>query len=421
MADESFDSFDGLAKLVTGLLERTDELADAMAERIRAAASDHGGNCVPLEDLRESCRAELVNILRALGGDAPLDADIGVETGRRRARQNVPEATVLAGYRVGIRFVWELLIAEATATGLVSPDGLVAAASSIWAIQDAMIESTIAGHREATTERLQTMEQERSALVEALLTNRSLDAGTLLATADVLRMPRYGRFAVVAAEVPSVARRPLARAEQALRRTDIHSVWHLRPDTYVGIVQLTAARQFGRLVEELEGEAVGRIGISPVYDDLYQTGTNLWYAKIAMQSGRAGGCLVTVFDDSLVAVAAAAAPEITQRLARNVFGALDALPRAERDVLLDTLETWLACGGSTEETARRMYCHPNTVRLRFRRISEHTGRSTAEPQGIAELCFALYALRQNPDAAEPKHEDGGPRGAGTDFDSAGPR
>lgn len=402
---------DGLAKLVAGLLERTDELALAMAGRIRAAASDHGGDCVPLDDLRASCRAELRNILQSLAAQAPLDAEMCVDTGRRRARQNVPEATLLAGYRVGIRFVWELLITEAGATGLVSPEGLVNAASSIWVIQDTMIEAAIAGHREATTERLRTTEQERSALVEALLTNRGLDAGTLLATADVLRMPRYGQFVVVAAEVPSVGRHPLARTEEALRRTNIHSVWHLRPDTYVGIVLLAASKQFGQLVEVLEGEAAGRIGVSPVFEDLYHTGSNLWYAKIAMQSGRVGGCPVTVFDECLVAVAAAAAPEITQRLARNVFGQLDALPRAERDVLLDTLETWMACGGSTEETARRMYCHPNTVRLRFRRISEHTGRSTAEPLGITELCFALHALRQNPEAAaDADRADVAPRG-----------
>ncbi|MER5527365.1 helix-turn-helix domain-containing protein [Streptomyces sp. NPDC002677] len=393
MTDEPAE---GLAKLVAGLVERVGELGDAMAERIRSEASDHGGNCVPLEELRESCRVELRNVLRALAGQAPLDPSLGTDTGRRRARQNVPETTLIAGYRSGIRFVWELLIAEATATGLVDHEGLVTAVSSIWAVQDALIESTIAGHREATTELLRNAEQERSALLEALLTNRSLDAATLLAAIGVLRMPRYGRFAVVAAEVTSFGRHPLVRTEQALRGSRIHSVWHLRPDTHVGIVQLATARQYDQLVEILEGEAVSRTGVSPAYEDLYDTGTSLWYAKIAMQGGRAGGCAVTVFDDSLVAVAAAAAPEITQRLARNVFGPLDTLPPAERDVLLDTLETWLACGGSTEETARRMYCHPNTVRQRFRRITEYTGRSTSEPHGITELCIALHALRQNP-------------------------
>jgi DNA-binding PucR family transcriptional regulator len=81
------------------------------------------------------------------------------------------------------------------------------------------------------------------------------------------------------------------------------------------------------------------------------------------------------------------------------LGPLDVLPKAEREVLLETLETWVACGGSTEETARRLYCHPNTVRLRFRRLTEHTGRSTSEPRGITEFVFALYALRQTPETS----------------------
>jgi hypothetical protein len=387
---------DGLAKLIAGLLERADEYGDAMARRISREVNDSGRGCVSPEDLRAACRAELRNILRALAGQAPVDAEVGADTGRRRAQENVPEATLLAGYRIGIRYVWELLNAEAAATGLVGPGDLVAAASSIWALQDAMIASTLAGHRDATSARLRSGEKERSAVLEALLTNRRLDATTLRAASEVLRMQRYGRFAVVAAEVPPPGSHPYARTERALRRIGIHSVWYVCSDIQAAIVQLTAAAQFDELVAVLEDEAVVRIGVSPVYEDLYLTSANSWYAAIAMQGGRAGGRGVTVFDDSLVAVAAAAAPEITRRLARNVLGPLDALPRAERDVLLETLEVWMASGGSTEETARRLYCHPNTVRLRFRRIKEHTGRSASEPLGIAELCFALYAVRQNP-------------------------
>ena len=394
---------DALAKLVAGLLERVDELGDTVAERIRAEAGDHGGGCVPPQDVRESCRAELRNILGALVGRAPLDTSIGMETGRRRAGQNVPEATVLAGYRVGVRFVWDLLITEAGSTGLVGPEGLIGAASTMWAIQDSVLEAALAGHREATGEQVRAVEQRRSILLEALLSAQSPDPETLRVATDVLRMPRYGRFAVVAAELPCIRRAPLARtgqAEQALRLAGIHSVWHLRPSAYVGIVQLAERRRPDELVEVLEGVAVGRVGISPLYGDLYDTGAHLRYAEIAMQSGRVDGCAVTAFEDNLVAAAAAAAPDIARRLAREVFGPLDALPRAEREVLLHTLETWLDCGGSTEETARRVYCHPNTVRLRFRRITEHTGRSTAEPRGITELAFALYALRQTPDVSE---------------------
>jgi hypothetical protein len=390
----------GLAGLVAGLLDRTDELVDAMAERIRAAANDHGGGCMPAEDLREACAVELRNVLEALAGrTSSLAAASAVETGRWRARQDVPESTLIAGYRVGMRFVWEVLIAEADATALVDHEGLVAAASAIWALQDQVLEGAVRGHREETTERLRAAELERSALLEALLTDRIADADRLRATTDVLRMPRYGQFVVVAAEASTPGSQPFGRVEAELRRADFHSVWYPRPDAHVGIVQLTARKRIGELVTVLEGEAVRRTGVSPVFQDLYRTAAHLRYAEIAMLSGRAGGRSVTAFDDNLVAAAAAAAPEIAQRLAGDVFGPLGALPDAEREVLLETLETWVACGGSTEETARRLYCHPNTVRLRFRRLAEHTGRSTSEPRGIAELVFALHALRQTPEAS----------------------
>ena len=388
-----------VAKLVAGLLERVDELGDAVAERIGAEVTGCGMEYVPLEDLRRSCRAELRNILRALAGQALVDTTIGAEAGRLRARQSVPESTLLASYRVGVRFVWEVLMAEAARTGLVDHEGLVAVASTMWIIQDTVLEAALAGHREETSEQLRAVDQQRSRLIEALLTTQIPDAGTLRVATDVLRMPRHGRFAVVAAELPSIRRHPLTRtgqSELALRRAEFHSVWHQRPNARIGIVQLSARRQFDALVKVLADEAVGRVGVSPVYGDLYDTGTHLRYAEIAMLSGRADSCAVTVFDDDLVAAAAAAAPEISRRLAGEVFGSLNALPEAEREVLLDTLETWLDCGGSTEETARRLYCHPNTVRLRFRRITEHTGRSVSEPRGVTELAFALHALRQTP-------------------------
>ena len=397
---------DPLAKLVAGLLDRVDELGGVMAERIIAEANGYGECAVPAEDLRRSCRAELRNILDALGGLALLDTGIGAETGNRRARQNVPEVTLLAGYRVGVRFVWELVMAEAAATGLVDHEGLVEVASKIWDVQDGVIEAALVGHREATREQKRAVEQQRSILLDALLTAQSPEAVRLRVATDVLRMPRYGDFVIVAAELPCVSRFPPARtgqAEEGLRLADIHSVWHLRPNARVGIVQLTTRKRLAEVVKVLEGDAIRRIGVSPVYRDLYETGRHLRYAEIAMLSGRADGCAVTVFDENLVAASVAAAPEVSRRLAREVFGRLDALPRAERELLLHTLETWLRSGGSTEETAKRLYCHPNTVRLRFRRISEQTGRSISKPLEITELTLALHALRQNPDLLGADH------------------
>lgn len=388
-----------LNELAAGLLGRVDGLARDMAARVRRELKDQMDD-VPQDDLEDSCRRELRSVLGRLAGTAQLDVAAGRLTGRRRAEQNVPESTVLSGYRIGVRFLWEVMVAEAAVTGVGSAT-LVRAASAIWAIQDEVVDTMITGYREATTERLLAREHERSALVEALLTGMSVGTETLWAAADVLRMPKRGPFVVVAAEVPEVGRQALPRVEAALRRRDVHSSWRLRPDTHVGIAYLRTPDKLRELVGVLEREAVRRVGVSPVYHDLHRTGPNLRFATIAMHGGRSGTPTVTVFDDSPLPVATAAAPEVTQRLARTVLGSLETLGSAERDVLLDTLETWINSGGSTEETAKLMFCHPNTIRLRLRRITDHTGRSTSEPRDMTELCLALYAIRQAPDTDQP--------------------
>jgi sugar diacid utilization regulator len=66
-------------------------------------------------------------------------------------------------------------------------------------------------------------------------------------------------------------------------------------------------------------------------------------------------------------VAAARAPDVLAEVARAVLPSLNRLPAGERQVLVGTLRTWLACGGSTEATATALSCHPSTVRYRLNR------------------------------------------------------
>jgi DNA-binding PucR family transcriptional regulator len=100
---------------------------------------------------------------------------------------------------------------------------------------------------------------------------------------------------------------------------------------------------------------------------------------------------VTQFDEAPLAVLTMAAPDVAERFVRTVLGGLDDLPREDRDVLLQTLRTWLASGGSANDAAERLYCHPNTVRHRLRRIEARTGRSLTDPRSLAELCLAAEA------------------------------
>ncbi|WP_234336704.1 PucR family transcriptional regulator [Streptomyces xylophagus] len=392
--------------LATVLLERVDELAKEMATRIRAGSREYHYDAVPEEDLEEACRIHVGNALQALSGQAPLDTGTAAEIGHRRARQNVPLPTVMTAYRVGVKYFWEVVVDEATTTALVGNDVLVATASAMWEIQDGITEGMVSGYHDEVARRLLAGDQERSALVEALLEGRSMDADAVWSAAEVLRVPRDGPFTVVAAEVPGIGRRALPDIAALLTRRGIRSAWRLRPDLQLGIVHLRTPRDLDDLVEVLRDHAERRVGVSPSYDDLNRTGDALRFAKVAMRGGDAQSSAVTVFDDSPVAVATAGAPDVMARVAAKVLGPVEALPEDERALLLDTLDVWFDCGGSAEEAAKQLYVHPNTVRTRLRRITEHTGRSLTDPRGITELALALRAVRQTPRLPAPESTDG---------------
>nr|WSY49073.1 helix-turn-helix domain-containing protein [Streptomyces sp. NBC_00886] len=382
--------------LATLLLERVGELAKEMAARIRAGSREYHYDVVPEEDLEEACRTHVGNALQALSGQVSLDTEAAADIGRRRARQNVPLPSVMTAYRVGVKYFWEVVVDEATTTALVGNDVLVTAASAMWEIQDGITEAMVSGYHDAVAQRLLAGDQERSALVEALLEGRSMDADAVWSAAEVLGVPRNGPFTVVAAEVPQIGRRALPDIAALLARRGIRSAWRLRPDLQLGVVHLRTPGDLHGLVEVLRDRAERRVGVSPSFEDLNHTGDALRFAKVALRGGDAGSSAVTVFDDSPVAVATAGAPDVMALVATKVLGPVESLPADERALLLDTLDVWIDCGGSAEEAARRLYVHPNTVRARLRRIADRTGRSLTDPRGITELSLALRAVRQTP-------------------------
>jgi DNA-binding PucR family transcriptional regulator len=146
------------------------------------------------------------------------------------------------------------------------------------------------------------------------------------------------------------------------------------------------------LVELLRRSASGGVGVSPPYDELDGTGQAVRFARVAM-TGSTPDEPVALFDESPLTMAAVAAPDVMEYFVHRVLGGLDELAPDDREVLLDTLSAWSTHNGSATETGDVLYCHPNTVRHRLRRIEEHTGRSLGNPRSLAELLLALEAAR----------------------------
>jgi PucR C-terminal helix-turn-helix domain/GGDEF-like domain len=387
-----------LSALRDVLLAQVDDLAAEMAVEIRLAVPYYRDDSAVSQDiLHDSLTVQLRFALAPLGAKVrSFDITEARETGRQRASAGVPLLALVDTYRIGSRFLWTAIVREAERTGFASSSALVQVASDIWLMQDQFTTAMVAGYREVQTKQIVAHEQERSALVDALIQGRINDPTTVWEAADILRLSPRGVYVVVSAELTAVGRQVLQGIEDRLAGLDINSAWRLLPDLEVGIVNVAVPAHLEQLVTVLRDGPLTRIGVSPTYDDLMGTAYALRCARIAMTGSRLDEAPVTVFDESVMAVAAVGAPDIMKRVATNVLGGLDAAPAYERQLLLDTLAAWLDHGGSASRTGEVMFCHRNTVRARLRRIEELTGRSLTDPRGVAELCLAFESDRRLP-------------------------
>ncbi len=386
-----------IVRLGKSLLTRADELAAAMADVIRRDVEFYSSNprLVDTAELRHSCLANMTYVFDALAGLTDADVSVAVDTGVKRARAGVPLAMVMAAYRVGFRYMWEATLAHARQLEIPT-EAILDATSQIMIAQDAFTQAMAGAYRDELTHQILNREEERSALVEAILFGRITDTQNLWDAADILRLPASGPYVVVAAEVPGFGRTGLSDIANKLDTRDIRSAWRLLPDLQVGIVYLRRPSVYDELLEVLRGAASSRVGVSPSFDELTDTGEGLRYARLAIAGRAPDDELVQMFDDSPLAMAAVSAPDVMQRIGRGLLGSLDELPPEERTILVETFEAWLDAGGSANETAAAIFVHPNTVRHRLHRIEERTGKSLSRPRDIAELCLAFEVDRRLP-------------------------
>jgi hypothetical protein len=383
----------GLVTLHSVLAGRSGELAEAMADRILREMGEYQSLMRP-EVVRESCRTHVDTIEQARCAHDPAIRAMAAAYGRARAADGVPLAVLMDSYRVGMRVLWEAVLQADRGAGALDRDGLARAGSALWELTDILLPTMTETYQKAVHEKVLARERERSALVGALLDGDVRDAQHLWDTIETLRLPHDIPYVVVAAEaaeVPGMSEQEKIRAvENRLARAGVPSAWRPLPDAHTGIAAIRGAARFESLTEVLSAWE-HRVGISPRFEIVGEAPQALRFAKLAMAGAPRGSRQVTVFGEAPVAVLAASAPDVMAYVAETVLGSLNHLPDDERGVLIGTLRTWLACGGSAEATAKALYCHPNTVRYRLNRITEHTGRSVSDPQDVTELNLAVQA------------------------------
>jgi PucR C-terminal helix-turn-helix domain/GGDEF-like domain len=385
-----------IASSVTDVLTRViadvDSLARDLAAQIRRDVAYYHDPSQAADDLEDTCRGQLEAALSQLDLPDAMDGTAARVNGAKQAAARVPLTSLIDAYRVGSHFIWTT-VAAACAAEAIASEHVLALADRIWLVQDAFTQAMTEGYRDVANARLLTEEAERASIVAALLQGQVLSQETVWDLASVLQLPQRGPFVVVAAEVADLGRHAMPGVEGRLRVSDVLSAWQLRPDTQVGIVHVPSPQRQAALLAVLRLYPNVRLGVSPPYLKLDQTGEALRFARIAMTAAPPKGGVI-VFDENPLLVAAVAEPDVMRRVADTVLGALASMHDDDRQILLDTFDTWLHSHGSADIAAQQLFCHPNTVRQRLRRLEERTGRSLSDPLDLTHLCLALEADRR---------------------------
>lgn len=389
-----------VAELAVVAERRLPELIENTVEKIRAEMPVYrDAQFVTPAELRASVRTNLEFVMRTLRGEEEPDLAQARATGRARALQGAPLPELLRAYRIGLTEVWNRFVELTASDDHHDLRGLVAATAAIWALVDDYAEALTTTYRDTTAEVMLAHQSRRSALVEALFAGGAATEGTLWDIARVLDLSLDGTFVVVAAETPRVGHEPLPQMENRLRDRGHASAWRLTPDLQAGIVSMRHPSASQVIIELLQENSSGRVGVSPVFTGLGNTSRALHLARVALSSMAPGTSGMVQFNESPLAGLVASAPEASVQLAHHVLRPILDLPGDDRNVLLLTLRAWFECQGSTKLTSERMFCHPNTIRHRLKRITEELGRSLTDPADIAELGAALRALHLFPDTS----------------------
>ena len=393
-ASVSMSHHDTAASISAALRTSLPALTERIVARIRAEIPFYAGqDIVPHDDLHQSVRANIDYILASLTDSAAPNLTAPNATGRARAAQGAPLAEMLTAYRVGVAELWSAMAATARDLPGVPASDVIDLAGTVFAVQNTYTDAALTAYRDEAREMLRTQERERAALVEVILTGAAA-RGTLWEVANALRLPLDGSFLVVAAET-DLGHDPIPRAESALAVLDVRSVWRLDADLSLGVLSLPDRTRNAAVLNVLGRHATGRVGASPVFAELHQASWALELARLALGS-HSGDAGVTQFRDSPIDLLVAAAPHAALEAARAVLGSLLALPEDELELLLGTFEAWVRANGSATAAGAELFCHPNTVRYRLRRIESGSGRTLNNPGDVAELVTAVRAWRELP-------------------------
>ncbi|MFS8198187.1 helix-turn-helix domain-containing protein [Streptomyces sp. CWNU-52B] len=381
-----------IVKLSRSALEGVDAAAGQVAEEVIATEEDLGDeSLVPRADIRETTSRLLRNFFLHIAEGVPPDLAAVREVGRRRAQQGVPLTAVLHGFRIGFRGVWNLLVEQVAPDDTETMRALFQEADRMWLLLDDYSAQLRDGYRDRAAGLLRIAEEEREQHLDVLFASGPVEVGRKFLGAEMLGLPRAGRFLVIAGDGITRATREAWDSVLALRGARV--LWRHSPRRVIGLISVSpSASEWPGLPRHLDVGEARRLGVSSAFSAVEDAAHALHQALMAFESiPRTEKGVRRYGDDPLGCLIAASADDSID-LCRIVLGELMALQPALQESLLETLTAWFHSGGSVDTAAHTLFCHRNTVRYRLRHIEELTGLHLKDPRDSAQLYLAVQTL-----------------------------
>ena len=362
-------------------------------EMTKLAAAEHPGLHLakwPVGTRSPVDGSTLAGIVRRTGRPARMDSYEN-STGSLAAR--IRDAGVHAA--VGVPVVVDGRVWGLAAVGSVEPKPMPADTEvRISAFAELIGTVVVAGHRDAQKRQLLTEASQLSNRLDGLVAGRDFGDWSLRDIAGFLRLPTNGPFVVIAAQVSVAGDEPLPDIESKLRSLNISSAWSLLPDLQVGVARVTSDEKLDATVALMSRMTTARVGVSAPFEDLRETPAALHVARMMLRGRGDSGSSVAVFDNSILAAAVVSAPEAMIRTVGPALDGFSDLPDEEREMLFETFRVWQDNDACVRDAAEALFCHPNTVRYRLRKIEVRSGRSLSRPKDVVELYLAFEVHRR---------------------------
>ncbi len=181
-----------------------------------------------------------------------------------------------------------------------------------------------------------------------------------------LGLPRAGEFAVIA----TVAVRDHS-AEDATPDIEalvaahpgVEEAWfRLKPRAQLGVVSFRRNR--GSALDDLAVKIAARlpvwIGLSSPFPAVAECVKACTQAQVAARACSATRPTIR-YNRDVLSVLMASSPDAATTVVSATLGPVLALPPERRELLIETVRTWLRRGQSVSATAAEMHCHRNTV------------------------------------------------------------